>query len=58
MQDKAITNMITSEIDPELVQEIFNDPNIRNEYEKKINERKLINRNQKMGKLIETLFKE
>jgi len=56
--DKAITNMITSDADPELVQEIFNDPNIRKEYEKRLNERKLINRNQKIGKLIEDLFKE
>ena len=56
--DKAITNMITSDADPELVQEIFNDPNIRKEYEKRLNERKLINRNQAIGKLIEDLFKE
>lgn len=56
--DKAITNMITSDADPELVQEIFNDPNIRKEYEKRLNERKLINRNQTIGKLIEDLFKE
>lgn len=56
--DKAITNMITSDADPELVQAIFNDPNIRKEYEKKQNERKLIHRNQTIGKLIETLFKE
>jgi hypothetical protein len=56
--DKAITNMITSDADPELVQEIFNDPNIRKEYEKRLNERKLIDRNQNIGKLIESLFKE
>ncbi|MGV3765218.1 MAG: sacsin N-terminal ATP-binding-like domain-containing protein [Chitinophagaceae bacterium] len=56
--DKAITNMITSDADPELVQEIFNDPNIRKEYEKRLNERKLISRNQTIGKLIEDLFKE
>ncbi|MBD9177645.1 MAG: ATP-binding protein [Odoribacter splanchnicus] len=56
--DKAITNMITSDADPELVQEIFNDPGIRKEYEKRLNERKLIHRNQSIGKLIETLFCE
>jgi hypothetical protein len=56
--DQAITNMITSDADPELVQEIFNDPNIRKEYEKRLNERKLIKRNQTIGKLIEDLFKE
>lgn len=56
--DKAITNMITSDADPDLVQEIFNDPNMRKEYEKRLNERKLINRNQTIGKLIEDLFKE
>lgn len=56
--DKAITNMITSDADPELVQEIFNDPNIRKEYEKRLNERRLISRNQAIGKLIEDLFKE
>ncbi|MDD4969250.1 MAG: hypothetical protein PHT07_07440 [Paludibacter sp.] len=56
--DKAITNMITSDVDPELVQEIFNDPNIRKEYEKRLNERKLISRNQTIGKLIEDLFHE
>ncbi|WP_166921102.1 ATP-binding protein [Flavobacterium poyangense] len=56
--DKAITNMITSDADPELVQEIFNDPYIRMEYEKRLNQKKLINRNQTIGKLIEDLFKE
>ena len=56
--DKAITNMITSDADPELVQEIFNDPNIKSEYEKRLRERKLISRNQHIGKLIEELFKE
>jgi hypothetical protein len=56
--DKAITNMITSDIDPELVQAIFNDPHIRKEYEKRINQRNLINRNQTIGKLIEDLFQE
>jgi hypothetical protein len=56
--DKALTNMITSNVDPELVQEIFNDPGIQNEYKKRLNERKLINRNQKIGALIEQLFTE
>lgn len=56
--DKAITNMITSDADPELVQEIFNDPNIRNEYEKRLTEKRLISRNQAIGKLIEELFDE
>jgi len=56
--DKAITNMITSDVDPELVQEIFNDPSIRKEYERRLGERKLISRNQFIGKLIEDLFKE
>jgi len=56
--DKALTNMITSNVDPELVQEIFNDPGIQNEYKKRLNERKLINRNQKIGALIEQLFNE
>jgi hypothetical protein len=56
--DMAITNMITSDANPELVQEIFNDPNVRKEYEKRLNERKLIARNQTIGKLIEDLFTE
>ena len=56
--DKAITNMITSDVNPELVQEIFNDPNIRQEYEKRIKNKNLINRNQIIGKLIEDLFNE
>jgi hypothetical protein len=56
--DKALTNMITSNVDPELVQEIFNDPGIQSEYKKRLNERKLINRNQKIGALIEQLFTE
>ncbi len=56
--DKALTNMITSNVDPELVQEIFNDPGIQNEYQKRLNERKLINRNQKIGALVEQLFTE
>ena len=50
--------MITSDVDPELVQEIFNDPSIKKEYEKRLNERKLISRNQRIGALIETLFNE
>lgn len=56
--DKALTNMITSNVDPELVQEIFNDPGIQNEYKKRLKERKLIHRNQKIGALIEQLFSE
>lgn len=56
--DKAITNMITSDANPELVQEIFSDPNIIKEYQNRLNHRKLINRNQTIGKLIEDLFKE
>jgi len=56
--DKAITNMITSNADPELVQEIFSDTNIKKEYERRLKERKLITRNQSIGKLIEDLFKE
>ncbi|WP_348797865.1 sacsin N-terminal ATP-binding-like domain-containing protein [Flavobacterium adhaerens] len=56
--DKAITNMITSDADPELVQEIFSDPGIKKEYERRLNERKLIGRNQSIGNLIEILFKE
>lgn len=56
--DKAITNMITSDADPELVQEIFNDASIKKEYEKRLLQRKIINRNQTIGKLVEDLFKE
>lgn len=56
--DKALTNMITSDIPPELVEEILNDPNIRTEYQKRLNERNLINRNQQIGALIEKLFRE
>jgi len=56
--DRAIINMITSNADPELVQEIFNDPNIKNVYEKKKRDRELIKRNQSIGKLIEDLFRE
>ena len=56
--DKALTNMITSNVDPELVEEIFKDPNIQKEYEKRLNERKLISRNQQIGALIEKLFRE
>ncbi|MEE6130425.1 hypothetical protein V2E39_23745 [Chryseobacterium arthrosphaerae] len=55
--DKAITNMITSDADPELVQEIFSDPGIKKEYERRLNEKKLIGRNQSIGYLIEKLFK-
>lgn len=56
--DKAITNLITSDVDPELVQEMFNDPGIRQIYENRQKERKLIKRNQDIGRLIEELFKE
>ncbi|GAB3957155.1 hypothetical protein GCM10028805_49030 [Spirosoma harenae] len=56
--DKAITNLITSDVDPDLVHEIFNDPYIKKEYEKRLNHRKLIKRNQTIGKLVEDLFKE
>ncbi|WP_313672623.1 sacsin N-terminal ATP-binding-like domain-containing protein [Sphingobacterium multivorum] len=54
--DKAITNMITSDADPELVQEIFNDPGIKREYERRLNERRLIGRNQNIGSMVEKLF--
>ena len=57
--DKVITNMIIArDVEPELVQEMFKDKNIIKEYKKKLNERRLINRNQSIGKLIEDLFKE
>lgn len=56
--DKAITNMITSGATPELAQEIFNDPNIQEVYTNRIRNKKLIDRNQKIGALIEQLFKE
>ncbi|MFA6057843.1 MAG: ATP-binding protein [Taibaiella sp.] len=56
--DKAITNMITSGTTPELAQEIFSDPNIQEVYANRIKNKKLIDRNQKIGALIERLFKE
>ncbi|KQS46553.1 hypothetical protein ASG38_12220 [Flavobacterium sp. Leaf359] len=56
--DRAITNIITSNISPQLVQAIFSDPNIRKEYESRLNQRKLIQRNQDIGAKIEKLFKE
>ncbi|MFL9837197.1 hypothetical protein ABS768_06800 [Flavobacterium sp. ST-75] len=56
--DKAITNIITSNIDPELVQAIFSDPNIRKEYENRLSQRNLIQRNQNIGATVERLFKE
>lgn len=56
--DKAITNMIISDADPELVQEIFNNADIQAEYEKKLIQKKLIGRNQQIGALVEQLFKE
>ncbi|HTR29415.1 MAG TPA: hypothetical protein VMH27_09090 [Puia sp.] len=56
--DKAITNMITSEADPELAQEIFGDPGIKSEYEKRLRNKKIISRNQKIGQLVEELLKK
>lgn len=56
--DKAITNMITSNVNPQLVEEIFNDPYIQKEYENRLNARNLITRNQKIGALIEKLFND
>lgn len=56
--DKAITSMITSDVDPELVGEIFNDPGIQKEYEKRLNQRKIIKRNQNIGKIVEQLFRD
>ncbi|GHT74760.1 hypothetical protein AGMMS50262_08410 [Bacteroidia bacterium] len=56
--DKAITKMIASDINPELVQEIFNDPSIQQEYQKRLNTKKIISRNQQIGYQIESLFKE
>jgi len=50
--------MITSNVDPELVQEIFEDPAIQDEYQQRLQTRKLIHRNQKIGALIEALFNE
>ena len=54
--DKVLTNMITSDIDPDLANEIMSDPNIQDVYEKKKNARKLIDRNQKIGYRVEELF--
>ncbi|WP_282126619.1 sacsin N-terminal ATP-binding-like domain-containing protein [Marinifilum flexuosum] len=56
--DKALTTMITSGINPELAQEIFCDPGIQSEYQKRLKNRNLINRNQKIGALIEKLFND
>lgn len=56
--DKALTTMITSGISPELAQEIFGDSGIQGEYQKRLKDKKLINRNQKLGALIEELFNE
>lgn len=56
--DKALTTMITSGVSPELAQEIFGDPGIQVEYQKRLKEKKLINRNQKLGALIEKLFND
>ncbi|MBL0200984.1 MAG: ATP-binding protein [Chitinophagaceae bacterium] len=56
--DKAITNMITSNADPELVQEIFSNTDIQKEYEKRLQQKKLISRNQQIGTLVEQLFRE
>jgi len=56
--DRALTNMITSSIDPELVSEIVNDPGIQKEYKKRLNDKKLRDRNQKIGALVEQLFSE
>ena len=56
--DKALTTMITSGVSAELAQEIFGDPGIQVEYQKRLKNKKLINRNQKLGALIEELFNE
>jgi hypothetical protein len=56
--DKALTNMITSDVDPELIQEIFSDSGIQGEYQKRIEQRNLIRRNQDIGSLVEKLFTE
>lgn len=56
--DKALTTMITSGVSPELAQEIFSDPVIQNEYKKRLDNKKLINRNQQLGALVEELFME
>ncbi len=54
--DKALTTMITSGVNPELAQAIFSDPSIQKEYQKRLNNKNLINRNQKLGALVEELF--
>ncbi|SHG04523.1 hypothetical protein SAMN05444274_1262 [Mariniphaga anaerophila] len=56
--DKALTTMITSGVSPELAQEIFSDPVIQNEYKKRLDDKKLINRNQQLGAIVEELFRE
>ncbi|WP_178984180.1 sacsin N-terminal ATP-binding-like domain-containing protein [Winogradskyella helgolandensis] len=56
--DKALTNMITSNVDPELVEEIFKDHGIQEEYNNRLKKRKIIKRNQNIGYLVEELFKE
>jgi len=56
--EEAFTTMILSEIEPELVLNIFSDPYIEEEYRKRCATRILIERNQHVGYLVEKLFKE
>jgi len=56
--DKAITNLITSNADPELVEEIFKNEDIQKEYERRLKQKKIIGRNQQIGYLIEQLFRQ
>lgn len=56
--DKTITNLITSDVSPELIQEIFGDPNIQKEYAQRLKNRRIIKRNQNIGGLVEKLFVE
>jgi len=56
--DQAIASMLVSKIEPIVALEIFNDPHIQEVYEKRIKTKELISRNQKIGYLVEELFKE
>lgn len=56
--DDVMSSLITSDVDPKLVLEIFNNPEITNEYQKKLKEKEILQRNQSIGDLIEKLFEK
>ncbi len=56
--ERAFTALLSANLDPILAEEMLKDKNLQNEYRKRQQNTELINRNQKIGGLLEAEFKK